>query len=224
MPRDRRAGGLGRTAPWLLAGGLALGAAAGALPAQVATMSDAEFVDALTATDDERPVDRKRLARLFFSVASTLEAGRTGVALLRERISARGPGQESLRGVALQQFERYAAEVDRFKAAVSRLLDDPDSDLLLYRALMDGHRACWYFDRYTRFAETYGADLLSVLSSSEVCQRFNAAALQPRVEGLVAESLLDQARQREEIAALREELRELELLIDDLKAIDGSAE
>lgn len=209
----------GTVAAWLVAGLISAGVSG--LPATAqdpARMGDDQFIRSLAEEGDG--VDRKRLARLFFSVASTLEGGRTTVGLLREGMLSRGPGQESRQATASEHFRNYSAEVDRFKISASVLLDDPQSNLVLYGALMDGHRACWYFDRYTRFAETYGANLLSVLASSQVCQRFRAAALQPRVETLVTESLLEQAEQEREVRALREELKELETLLDDLREIE----
>jgi hypothetical protein len=123
------------------------------------------------------------------------------------------------------QYARYEEAAGSFKAGVSRLLDAPGSRSRLYRALMNGHRACWRFDRYTRLVETYGAssgDLLSVLSSTEGCELFRRAAFQPRVEALIEEALAGAGVDRsEELRELREELAAMEELLEDLRRIDS---
>jgi hypothetical protein len=186
-------------------------------------MSDAEFVNALAVADSEEPVPRRRLAKLFFSVASTLDGGKTSVAFLQSRLSIRDPSRDSVRGVVSARYDAYAASVERFKGNVSDLLDKPDSPLLLYRVLTAGHRACWGLDTYIRLVETYGvtsSDLMSVLSSREGCARFRVAAFQPSVEAIVTEALLAELDPREEILALYEELASLERLLDDLARIE----
>ena len=120
------------------------------------------------------------------------------------------------------RFGEYAAAVERFKHSVSGLLDRPQALPLFFRALMDGHQACWRLDAYARLVETYGVsgrDMLSVLSSTEACDRFRRVAFAPDVEELIHAALTDGEARRRELADLREEHLELESLIEDLQRL-----
>jgi len=188
------------------------------------TSSDAAFIQSLSDAD-EQPVDRRRLARLFFSLASTLEGDKQSVRFLQARLSPRDATREPVRRMVGAQYGRYADAVAGFKASVSDLLDSPESPLQLYRVLIDGQRACWYLDGYSRVVETYGVsapDLMSILASTEGCASFRQVAFQPRVEGIVHDALIDRHSEWQEIRELREELRELEQLLEDLTEIDES--
>lgn len=189
-----------------------------------AVLDDEAFIRELEATGPSDAVDRKRLSRLFFGVAATLEGGRSGVRLLQSAPNARLLTTEAARGLASARFQSYSEAVERFRGAAALLLDEPDSAAALYGALIGGHRACWRLDEYTRLIEGYGArssDLMSILSSTEACARFRRFALQGRVERLVAQELVEADALREELRDAKFELRELEQLLEDLRRIDG---
>ena len=133
-------------------------------------MDDEEFVRLLAVAEADKAVDRKRLSRLFFSIASTLNAGKNNVRLLQARLSFRDPSQEGVRDLSESRYDAYVANLVGFQSSGGRLLDEPGSDLVFYAAMMDGLQACWALDRYSRVVETYGAtseDLLTVLPSLE---------------------------------------------------------
>jgi len=166
----------------------------------------------------------RRWSKIFFGVASTLDGGKSSVGLLRSRISLRDPSLEDSMEMVAGRFGEYAAAVERFKHSVSGLLDRPQALPLFFRALMDGHQACWRLDAYARLVETYGVsgrDMLSVLSSTEACDRFRRVAFAPDVEELIHAALTDGEARRRELADLREEHLELESLIEDLQRIDA---
>jgi len=190
---------------------------------QAQPSGDERFIQSLADRYNTQPVDSARLARLFFSVASTLDGGKSTVQFLRSRLAARDLARQALTGTIEEMYTVYEAQVGAFRASSERLLDDPTSRQKLFRVLMDGHRSCWELDRYTGMLETYGVsatDLMSVLSSTEACDRFRRAAFQGRVQDLVAAALSSDTEQAEEIEDLREELTELQKLLDDLRAID----
>ncbi len=196
------------------------------LPALFATAAVAEDDETfLRSLDDtSRAVDVRRLSRLYFGAASALEAGRGSAGLLLERVLARDPGATTVQATLTGRFEDYRERVVDFRASVDALLDEPESRAALYRASTDGLRTCWQLDRYIRAAEAYGAsggDLLGVLTSREVCESFRRAALHPRVEERVRRALFEADEARREADDLREELAELERLLDDLAAIDA---
>jgi hypothetical protein len=204
-------------AAWSLVAALTCGGAA-------AQMTDDEFLESLGGSSNQ-PVDRKRLARMFFSIAATLDGGKSSVQLLQGRIIVPDSSQQAVRSLLETRYEEYARALGAFKEGVSGLLDEPTSMLRLYRALQDGQRTCWNFDLYNRLIETYGSndmDLMSILSSREACGRLRNAAFQPRVEGIIVEALVDHVYQRAEIADLQEELRDLEQLLEDLREIEAS--
>lgn len=206
---------------WLVVIALAVGGAAAA--GQTAeSQADEAFIRSLAESGGE-PVDTRRLARLFFSVAATLEGGRSNVLLLGEGISLRDPQRESRIRVLRARYDEYAEAVTRLKRSATGLLDAPASAQRLYRTLMDGHQACWRFDAVVRLAATYGVpagDRLAVLASSEACERLRRIAYQPRVEALVEQGLSDEHELMRENRALREELRELEQLLEELRRIE----
>lgn len=183
------------------------------------------FVQILEAAPPDAEVDRKRLSRLFFGVAATLEGGKTAVRLLQSAPSARLLSTEAARGLSAARFQAYAEAVERFRGEAARLLDAPDSGAALYRVMVAGHRACWRLDEYTRLMQQYGVrgpDLTSVLSSTEACARFRRAAFQDCVEGLVSRDLAGTDALREELRDAAFELQELERLLDDLRRIDAA--
>ena len=201
----------------LIAAALCVGPAAGA------EISDDDFIEGLGEPSD-RPVDRKRLARVFFSVAATLDGGKSSVQLLQGSVVAPDASRQAVQSLLGARFEDYSRSLARFKDSVTLLLDEPQSLLRLYRALADGQRACWHFDLHNRLIETYGADadLLSILASREACGRLRTAAFQPRVEAIIADALVEQVHLRQQVLDLQADLRELETLLQDLREIEAS--
>lgn len=187
--------------------------------------SDEGFIQSLGDRYSTQPVDRQRLGRLFFGVASTLDGGKSTVEFLRSRLASRDLQREELGGAIREMYDAYASQVARFRVSAERLLDDTGSRQKLFRVMMDGHQSCWQLDRYTGMVETYGAsptDLMSVLSSTEACERFRRAAFEGRVLDLIAAALGTETEQAATIEDLREELAELQKLLDDLQAIDAN--
>ena len=222
MQDRRKAARIGCVASlWLGLAVLAPGEAAAATQ-HAEAQADETFIDSLGDPAGEA-IDTKRLARLFFSAAATLEGGRSNVRLLEDGVSIRDPKRESRVRVLRARYDEYAEAVGRFKNSATRWLDDPASAELLYRALMDGHQACWRFDAVVRLAANYGVSangLLAVLASSEACGKLRRAAFQPRVEALVQRGLNRHREVSLENRVLREELRELEQLLDELRLIE----
>jgi len=189
-----------------------------------AAMSDDDFIEALGAENNSAPVDRKRLARILFSLAATLDGGKSSVKLLHRHVVAPDPSRQAVQSLLRSRFESYTRALARYRASVTRLLDEPNSLLVFYRALSDGQRTCWQFDVHNRLVETYGstADMLSILSSREACGRLQLAAFQPRVQAIVVDALVARIYQRQEILDLEEELAELEELLADLREIEST--
>jgi len=209
-----------------LALGLLLVALAPAWPPVTAAdeMTDDEFIESLADEDSRVPVDRKRLARIFFSLSATLDGGKSSVQLLHGNLVVPDTSRQAVQTLLRKRYAQYTDSLDRFKESVGGLLDQPESLLLLYRTLVDGQRACWYFDLHNWFIETYGseADMLSILSSREACGRLRTAAFQPRVEAILMDALVEQVYQRQELSELRTELAALEKLLADLREIDDA--
>jgi len=185
-------------------------------------MDDAAYGTFLETADADS-LDARRLSRLLFGVAATLDGGRTSVRLLQNAIVLRDPTQESVRGTIRGVCVEYEAAVGRLREAVSALLDAPQSPARLNEVLVGGHEACWRLDAYARLAETYGAraaDLVSILASSEACGRFRRAAFAPGLRALVARAFAGGDANRNEVESLRRELAELEALLDELRQID----
>jgi hypothetical protein len=169
-------------------------------------------------------VDRKKLGRFVFSIAATLNGDKSSVQILQGGIRVRDASAESVRAAVRARFAEYDRTVERFRGSATELLDTPDSTPLLFTALMDGHRACWQLGSYTRLVETYGVSssrLLSILSSTEACERFVKEAFRPDVQEIILRSLLVDAARDEDCGALREEIEELEKLLEDLRRIEA---
>ena len=211
-----------------LLGALSGPAAAQSAP-ETATMDDKQFLTYLEAgsSDDGEhgpALDHRRLAKLMFSIGATLGGGKSNVRLLQGAMRLRAPAAESTRGMAAGRYQRYDQAVEGYRGASSRLLDSPESVRLLFHVLVDGHEVCWRLDAYTRLMETYGVsanDMLSILSSREACGQFRRAAFSAPVEGTVSRSLQSTERFQSEIRDLRQELEELEKLVQDLDDIEG---
>jgi len=180
-------------------------------------MTDDEFIDSL-GSEDSAAVDRRRLAKILFSLASALAGDRTSVHLLLG--NDQDPSRRSTRNLVDARFARYSQTLGEFKDSVSDLLDEPDSRLLLHAAITEGQRACWQLAVHNMLVESYGGDLRTVLSSREACSRFRTTVLQPRVEAIIRDALVEHIFQKEEIRALRRELRDLEELLADIRKID----
>ena len=191
--------------------------------AQATNESDERYIVALTHLDDRDEVDRLRLAQLFYRAASALDNGKRRLQALQSRIALRAPGRETVVNLASVQYRDYEALLGRFKHSASAFSDAPDSNLLLYRVLMHGHKSCWHLDRYTGMLRSYGVsadDFVTVLPSGAACSMFRRAAYQPRVTALVDEQLVAQDYDTQEVVELREELMALERLLEDLRKID----
>ena len=186
--------------------------------------TDDEFIEALGDASNKMPVDRKRLARILFSLAATLDGGKSSVQLLQSLVVVPETSRQAVQTLLQARFGSYAESLTLFRQSVSGLLDEPESVLLLYRTIVDGQRTCWHLDLHNRLIETYGGntDLVSILSSREACGRLRTALFQPRVEAMVREALVEQVYQRAQIDELKGELAELERLLDDLRRIDQS--
>jgi len=192
--------------------------------ARAQAISDDDFIEQLGDASSTRPVDRKRLARILFSLAATLEGGKSSVQLVHGNVMVPDSSRQALVSLLRARYGDYSRSLARFKGSVTELLDEPNSLLRFYRTLVDGQRACWHFDLHNRLIETYGSetDLFSILSSREACGRLRRAVFQTRVEAIVMDALVEQVYERQEILELRVELRDLEQLLSDLQEIDES--
>ncbi len=202
---------------------LALGA--GQLASRAAgEQSDDEFIAALGDESISTPVDRKRLARILFSQAATLDGGKSGVQLLHAGVNAPDSSLQAVTSLLRTRYEAYVGSLARFKSSVTALLDEPQSLLLLYRTMVDGQRTCWHFDLHNRLIDIYGSGggMLSILASREACSRLQTATFQPRVDAIIRAALVEHVYQREEIVALQLDIADLERLLADLREIDGS--
>lgn len=190
--------------------------------AETEALTDDEFIESLGDQSIGAPVDRKRLARILFSLAATLEGGKSSVQLLHGSVIVPQSSRQAVHSLLRTRFEGYSRTLARFKSSVTELLDEPYSMLRLHRTLVEGQRACWQFDLHNRLIETYGADasLLSILSSREACTRLQLASFQPRVEAIFVDALVERVYQREEIRELRADVKDLEELLADLQRID----
>jgi len=201
-----------------------LGVAPAAAQPEMPQLTEEQFIESLGDRYSAHPVDRQRLARMFFGVASTLEGGQNTLLFLQSRVAPRNPSLRA-EGSALDlQYKSYTEIVERFRAGASRLMDRPESPLHLFRVLMDGADACWQLDGYTRALETWGVnatDLVAVLTSVEACARFRELAFQPRVEASILELLADGDYRKDQIQELREKIAELERGGEDPAKGDG---
>lgn len=186
--------------------------------------SDDQFIETL-AEQTGTAIDRRRLAKLLFGLAATLDGDKSSVRLLHERVAAPDGTERAVLGLLQARYEDYVASLDRFKAGVSELLDEPDSLLLLHRVLTAGQRSCRQLDLHESLLASYSSgarSAMGLLSSREACSRIQTVALQPRIEALIHDALVERVYQREEIRALKAELGDLEKLLADLRAIDES--
>jgi len=185
-------------------------------------MTDDEFIASLSSLPQHEELDRKRLARVFFGVAATLEGGRSSVQLLHGSLVIPDSSRQAVHGLLRRRFESYSQSLDRFRRSSARLLDEPESLLFLYRNLLEGQRVCWNFDLHNRLIEGYGtdADQLSILASREACVRMRTLAFEPRVESVIRKALVDHVFQRGEFDELESELAACEGLVEDLSQID----
>lgn len=207
----------------VLAAGLLVAAPSAAQQAP-AQLTEDEFIESLGDRYSAHPLDHRRLARMFFGVASTLEGGQQTLLFLQSRVAPHDPSLRA-EGSALDlRHKRYVEIVGRFRTSASRLMDGPESPLRLFRVLMDGADACWQLDGYTRALETWdvnATDLVAVLTSVEACARFRELAFQPRVEAGILERLADGDYRDEEIRELRARIAELERQSPDSARDDG---
>src|SRR6185295_53569 len=105
-------------------------------------LSDDEFIDALGDTTSTQPVDRRRLAKILFSFAATLEGGKSTVQLLQSKAVVPEPSRQDVRSLLEARFADYERALAGFKGSVSELLDQPESLLVLHRSLQAGQRTC----------------------------------------------------------------------------------
>jgi hypothetical protein len=184
--------------------------------------NDDAFIESLSRESRDR-IDRQRLARLLFGIASNLDGGKSSLRLLQAKISAPPPSRPTARTLVDSSFEAYVRILGQFHNSVTRLLDDVDSDARLWRGVTDGQRACLQLDRYSRLLETYrvpDVDLMNALSSVEACARLRTTAFAPRVEAIFSEALADTGTQRRRVRELEVEVAELEALLEDLRRLD----
>lgn len=186
------------------------------------TITDDQFIEELGQESAGRPVDRKRLARVFFSLAATLEGGKSSVELQHASVMVPDTSRQAVQSLLRARFSDYSRSLDRFRSSVTQLLDEPQSLLAFNRVLVDSQRTCWHFDLHNRLIETYGSesDLFSILSSREACSKLRRVVFQPRVEAILADALVERVYERAQLLELQADLRELEQLFGDLREID----
>jgi len=193
--------------------------------AEPAEPTDEQFVASLAAPGAAGPIDRRRLARLMFSAASTLDAGRSGLRFLHGRIVVSSGSAAAVGQLLEDHLAGYASAVSDFKRSATTFLDQPESLLGWYQVLLDGQHACWQLDVHQRVIETYGAsaeDLMTAAASREACTRLRTTAFQPRVAAIVRDALVEQIYQRDELRRLEQQVAELERLVEELAGIAGA--
>ncbi len=186
--------------------------------------SDDEFLDSLIG-ETGGTVDRVRLARLFFGLSSNLGAGRSSLRMLETQLAGPPNSRTTARNLIVASYVSYDHALNEFGKSALQMLDTPSSELALYDTQTGGHRTCWLLDQHLRLLGRYGVSdsaLLPALSSVEACARFRKAAHAERVERIVGAALLAGLAQRAEAQALREEIRELERLVEELRRIDSA--
>jgi hypothetical protein len=170
-------------------------------------------------------VDRRRLAKVLFGLAATLDSDKSSVRLLQTQVAVSDGSDRAVRSLLEARYADYLASLASLRSEVSALLDEPESLLLLYGTLTAGQRTCWQLDLHNLLVDAYapgGAGTLPVLSSREACSRLRRLAYQPRVEAIVREALVDRIRQQERIRTLEADLHDLEQLLADLRDIDAA--
>jgi len=183
---------------------------------------DRAFIASLAAEDTTR-IDTRRLAKLFFGIGSTLQGDQSSVRLLQAVVAPRDPAKQPIDELVAGRYQAYAKSMAGFVVAGSQYLDRPDSALDLFGVLSAGHLTCWRLDAYVRLIDTYGArstDLVTILATTEACNRFRAVASQRKVQAIVEQALAQSDLRLRDIEALREELDELERLLEDLQRIE----
>jgi hypothetical protein len=186
------------------------------------TADDRAFIASLAADDTTR-VDTRRLAKLFFGIGSTLQGDLSSVRLLQAVVAPRDPAKQPIDELVAGRYEAYAESMAEFVAAGSQYLDRPTSALDLFGVLSAGHVTCWRLDAYVRLIDTYGArstDLVTILATTEACNRFRTVASQGKVRAIVEQALERSDTLRRDVRTLREELEELERLLEDLQRIE----
>lgn len=205
---------------------LCLGLGLWAAPARSETvLSDDEFLESLSYGGADLPVDRERLAILFFNVSKVLQAETDQLGNMQQLVRVPSALRENTLQVMAMRFDEYAASVSRFAGHAEELRKEPRSTLRLYHTLREGQRTCWMLDLYTQLVGSWsggGSELRAILPSRAACGRFRTAAFVPRVEGLIGDALVEQVFQREEIRRLTEELQEAQALLEELTRIDST--
>jgi hypothetical protein len=190
-------------------------------------MDDGQFLDQLSPGASgpigTPELDRRRMAKLLFSLGATLGSGKANVRMLQGAMHMRGASATSGRGIVAESYTGYDLTVERFRVQVSAFLDRPDSDPLLFETLSDGHEVCWRLDAYTRLVESYGVSvqiMVSILASREACNQFRRAAFSRPVQRTIVSALEDAEQQTEQLQDLRDEIASLEQLVEDLREIE----
>jgi hypothetical protein len=221
LPRRRGATRAGRALPALL---LILAALAPSAAGQSSPSADERAFLGSLADADRKPVDTRRLAKLLFGIGSTLEGDLSAVRLLQAAVAPREATPQPIEELTAGRFEAYAGALAELREDVSAYLDHPASSRHLFRVLSSGHLTCWRLDAYVRLIDTYGArstDLVTILSTTEACNRFRWVASRAKVLALVEDALAEVDSVRRENAVLQEELSELERLLEDLRRIEA---
>jgi hypothetical protein len=191
-------------------------------PAAETPATDDAFIESL-GVESARPVDRRRLAKVVFALAATLEGDKSSVRLLHSQVGAPEGSSRAVHALLESRYDEYLATLARLRGSVSSLLDEPESLLLFYEVFVEGQRACWQLDLHNDLIEAYssaGARTLSLLSSREACARMRTLLFQPRTAAILREALVERVLQQEEIRALERDLGDLQDLLEDLRAID----
>jgi hypothetical protein len=224
MPHLLRHRGAARASRLLPAVWLTLAALVPGAYGQSSPSADERAFLGSLAADEGKPVDTRRLAKLLFGIGATLEGDLSAVRLLQAAVAPREATPQPIEELTAERFEAYAAALAALGEDVSAHLDHPASARHLFRVLSSGHLTCWRLDAYVRLVDIYGArssDLVTILSTTEACNRFRWIASRARVLVLVEDALGAADAQRRENAMLREEMAELERLLEDLRRIEA---
>jgi hypothetical protein len=222
--RGTRAATAAAWLPRALVLAVALAPATAQSTAEHEPVGDEEFIASLGDPRAGSAVDRRKLAKVLFGLAATLDGDKSTVRLLQGQVAAAEGSSRAVRSLIEARYADYLDSLTSFRGQCSELLDEPDSLLLLYEAITSGQRACWQLDLHNLLVDTYaagGASTLPVLSSREACSRLRTVVFQPRIEEIVREALVDRIHQQERIRTLERDLRDLEELLADLRDIDG---
>ena len=133
-----------------------------------AELTDDEFLEALTSSSPDLPVDRARLAQLFHNVAVTLKAEKQQLGNMQQLIRVPSALRENALHVMASRFEGYSDSVTRFATEAAGLHREPRSTLRLYNTLREGQRTCWLLDLYVQLVGGWsggGPELRVVMTS-----------------------------------------------------------